>query len=264
MRPVSLLLIWMVIFSLFLSGSGIGQPITCEGVAKINVKPNKFDYRPGENFDVDIFVTNNIQRQTNLFYTARLSKDQKVFYTLSRSKLIDPGTNVFPLRSLFEGPITFPGDGKIGEWNFEFNTQVEDCIWQNSYIFYLGTCSDGIQNSDELGIDCGGSCKNACADVIESKNQLIYDKAYYKDIYNEWVITDVNMVTDAMSYMDNAWIDGESIIIDLPEETSKVATYGCCCVDCDNKYNCNNIQPDTRLDVRSHNDWLCGWNVFKR
>jgi len=29
-------------------------------------------------------------------------------------------------------------------------------------FYHAPTCSDGIKNGDELGVDCGGSCKNLC------------------------------------------------------------------------------------------------------
>ncbi len=30
------------------------------------------------------------------------------------------------------------------------------------FLYHAATCSDGIQNQDELGIDCGGVCKKLC------------------------------------------------------------------------------------------------------
>lgn len=35
--------------------------------------------------------------------------------------------------------------------------ELETCV-------YEGSCDDGIMNRDELGVDCGGSCPNACAE----------------------------------------------------------------------------------------------------
>ncbi len=29
-------------------------------------------------------------------------------------------------------------------------------------FYHVPTCSDGVKNGDELGVDCGGSCKNLC------------------------------------------------------------------------------------------------------
>ena len=31
------------------------------------------------------------------------------------------------------------------------------------FILHLGTCDDGLENQDETGIDCGGSCSNPCS-----------------------------------------------------------------------------------------------------
>ena len=40
------------------------------------------------------------------------------------------------------------------------DTQVDDPV-------AMATCTDGIMNGDEEGIDCGGSCPNACDDGME-------------------------------------------------------------------------------------------------
>ncbi len=54
------------------------------------------------------------------------------------------------------------------------------------------TCSDGIQNGDETGIDCGGSCPNSCAAVGEGN-------------CGEFGISHVNDNTVRVYHKDNGW-----------------------------------------------------------
>lgn len=37
-----------------------------------------------------------------------------------------------------------------------------------SLLYVAPTCSDGLQNGDELGVDCGGSCQKLCASAFKS------------------------------------------------------------------------------------------------
>lgn len=37
------------------------------------------------------------------------------------------------------------------------------------------TCDDGEQNGDEVGVDCGGSCSNACSDATELNGSITED-----------------------------------------------------------------------------------------
>lgn len=75
------------------------------------------------------------------------------FHLVSGSPAIDQGTNI---------PVFFDYDGNIrpqgSSWDigaFEFSAAI---------VF---TCSDGIQNGDESGVDCGGSCA-ACSSAVSS------------------------------------------------------------------------------------------------
>jgi len=48
--------------------------------------------------------------------------------------------------------------------------QVGPALWWRFILVKQGlapTCSDGIQNGDETGIDCGGSCSNGCVAQID-------------------------------------------------------------------------------------------------
>ena len=38
-----------------------------------------------------------------------------------------------------------------------FNSIIEN--------IFVATCTDNIENGDEAGIDCGGSCPNSCSNL---------------------------------------------------------------------------------------------------
>ena len=69
-------------------------------------------------------------------------------------------------------------------------------VWYYNMYFYKeetlpGTCSDGIQNGDETGIDCGGSCPNVCPPTptptvsAPTPTEPVEDVLYlYSDAYN--------------------------------------------------------------------------------
>ena len=54
----------------------------------------------------------------------------------------------------------------------------------NSIQRFLATCTDGLQNGDETGIDCGGEC-DACLgkDFHNSCCLLIQDSFFWTDFY---------------------------------------------------------------------------------
>ena len=48
------------------------------------------------------------------------------------------------------------------------------------------SCSDGIQNQDERGVDCGGICRIACFANVKQEPDIQWSRAYYvaKGVYN--------------------------------------------------------------------------------
>ncbi len=48
------------------------------------------------------------------------------------------------------------------------------------------SCTDGIQNQDERGVDCGGICKLACFFEVTAEPTIQWSRAYYvtKGVYN--------------------------------------------------------------------------------
>lgn len=50
--------------------------------------------------------------------------------------------------------------------------------WGGYFLFRAGpTCTDGIQNQDEVGIDCGGVCSLQCARVVRTDDLEIRESA---------------------------------------------------------------------------------------
>ena len=64
------------------------------------------------------------------------------------------------------------------------------------YIFKAPTCSDGLQNQDEVGIDCGGQCFKLCSVQVN-------------DIKVLWtrIFKTTNGVYDVLSYAENQNFD---------------------------------------------------------
>jgi hypothetical protein len=74
-------------------------------------------------------------------------------------------------------------------------SNLSNAWYDNLYLYkeeiLPGTCSDGIQNGDETGIDCGGSCPNVCPPTptptvsAPTPTQAVEDILYlYSDAYS--------------------------------------------------------------------------------
>ena len=63
--------------------------------------------------------------------------------------------------------VSFREDGAGIDKLFITNTNVQPTEKGELATNCLPTCDDGIQNGDETGVDCGGSCDNACPEPFE-------------------------------------------------------------------------------------------------
>ena len=68
------------------------------------------------------------------------------------------------------------------------------------------SCSDGKQNQDEHGVDCGGICKLACFFEVTAEPTIQWSRAYYvtKGVYNLVAYLqnpNVNYISRPVSYM---------------------------------------------------------------
>lgn len=79
---------------------------------------------------------------------------------------------------------------------FIFSVLLFSCHRDDDKALYVDRCNDGIQNGDETGIDCGGSCKpcdeiDLFAGVFKREDQmgrpgtnLLFNKAELRDSLN--------------------------------------------------------------------------------
>jgi len=84
------------------------------------------------------------------------------------------------------GSVTYDSYGKLfTSWQGEGSPASSLETWLGSgstlegqYFGVPSTCFDGMQNSDEVGIDCGGSCLNvcpSCSDGVQNGNETNVD-----------------------------------------------------------------------------------------
>jgi hypothetical protein len=85
--------------------------------------------------------------------------------------------------------LTVPKDTKQGRYKVKTLVSYKDVTEEASFIFQVGqatviqnpTCSDGITNQGEEGIDCGGPCETECSnfptcfDGIRNQGELMKD-----------------------------------------------------------------------------------------
>ena len=81
-----------------------------------------------------------------------------------------------------------------------------------------GDCSDGIQNGDETGIDCGGSCTTSdpevCNGVDDDKNGLIDEDV--KFIYGHYYVrADLCLSQNALDYVRDVNDIGYPVLVDV-------------------------------------------------
>jgi len=112
----------------------------------------------------NLYVTDNIGTQATLNWDAVASANSYMVRVRqqgsSRWRDRESTTN-----SLVASPLR---NGRIYEWQVHAICDGESSDWSSLQSFEAGasdpSCSDGIQNGDETGIDCGGS---TCADCPE-------------------------------------------------------------------------------------------------
>lgn len=59
--------------------------------------------------------------------------------------------------------------GKFQNAWIKLNIQIEVTSCILLFLYFVASCTDGQQNQDEIGIDCGGSCPNECGKSILSE-----------------------------------------------------------------------------------------------
>lgn len=125
------------------------------------------------------------------------------------------------------GPIEGCTDPNSHGYNPLANTEDGTCI---------GTCSDGIQNGDETGVDCGGSlCAPCDFECDENYIRLSFTFDQYP-AETSWDIKDEqgNVIATSPNYSDKKEDDTENIDLCLPNGTYTFTIYdsygdGMCC-----------------------------------
>ncbi len=253
--------LFILVILLFLSiGIVTALRLDCIDRGAVSLELLKGDYFPGERLQGKIIITNKNTEASTFIYTIKLSKDNYIPWEITKRKDIGPGTQILNLHQVFGGYLSTPYTAEIGRWKLQFITQVDDCLWYDEKIIGIFTCSDGIQNGDERGIDCGGSCQLKCPTSTKFPGQVIFHKGYHKQKSKIWTNMDINPIPTASTYKEGKWINGNQISLSIPESADVVAAYGCCCAFCNNEFKCN-IYSNNRYKVQTYDEWECGWNI---
>jgi len=235
------------------------QVVDCSAKGSVILVLIKDAYFPGETLDGDILITNNFNKDANMIYGSRLLKDNEVIWERLEQRTVPPGDSIYSYKQIF-GPMSTPFTAESGSYILELNAQFDECLFTNAKFIEVFSCSDGKKNGNEQGIDCGGSCEASCAATITYPDQVIHYIAYYKEVLRDnWIPVTLNRQPSITTYKQNTWIDGAGINFDIPKESVIVATYGCCCTDCNNKFQCATQEFNEEPDKTKK--WECGWNV---
>ncbi len=160
--------ILLILAALVLSFS-VNAAEDCSVRGSVVFTADKYGYMPGESIDGVIKIVNNHQSDSTVIYSLKLIRDGDGFNPLSLTerRTVPPGNSTYKLFQIFRAG--FPQDATTGKWLIQLNAGIDTCIYQNTEVVSISTCSDGILNGEEEGVDCGGKCKKECtvANVIE-------------------------------------------------------------------------------------------------
>ncbi|MBW2991474.1 TIGR02186 family protein [Candidatus Woesearchaeota archaeon] len=143
---------------------------TKEPLLDITASPDKHNYYQGEKlgFEVEIYNMGSSERfDTTLRYRLLDKNDNMI---ISREETIAISTSTSHYKT-----IDLPGNIKPGTYTLKVYANYEGRVATSSFTFDIEektatikeTCSDGVRNQDEVGVDCGGVCggywyDNAC------------------------------------------------------------------------------------------------------
>jgi hypothetical protein len=132
----------------------------CSARGNVILKLDKYDYQPGEAINGKISIINNFPGDSPITYALKLFRDSNSPWTLIETRTVPPGNSTYYLSQIFRSGI--PRDAASGKWAIQLSAIMDSCIWTNTEILGIFSCSDNLLNGDEKGIDCGGSCNKAC------------------------------------------------------------------------------------------------------
>ncbi|MAG50040.1 hypothetical protein CL621_00170 [archaeon] len=258
MKYVPFILIALLFFAI---NTANALRLDCADRGLVSLELPKEAYFPGESIQGEVIITNKNIKSSPFSFIIKISKDNYIPWERSAIKNIDPGTQVLKLQHIFGGPLSTPYVAEIGDWELQLITQVDDCVWYEKKIVDIFSCSDGIQNGNEKGVDCGGFCSLKCPVSTNFPGQVVYHKGYYKKEEGEiWRTMGINSLSIESTHMEGKWVEGNQISLNVPLDTHSIAVYGCCCPSCNNDFQCN-MWTDGRYKVKTYKGLECGWNI---
>jgi len=157
----------------------------CEGSSSITVtNPGTGDtFTQGDVINIEWI--DNISENVRI----RMYRSLSSYYTLVPSTLSDGSYN-----------YTIPSNIPNGQYRIYVKSISNSSIYDYGDYFTIQTnaasCTDGIQNGDETGIDCGGSCPTACSVDCQQT-----DKAALIALYNAtWLCYRVKTIQQSIKW----------------------------------------------------------------
>ncbi len=177
----------LILATLILSFS-VDAAEDCSVRGNVIFTADRYSYMPGESIDGVIRVVNNHQSDSTVIYSLKLIRDGDALTPLSLTerRTVLPGNSTYKLFQIFR--VGFPQDTTTGKWLIQLNAGIDNCIYKNTEVVSVSTCSDSILNGEEEGVDCGGKCKKECtvANVIEQPKAEAQPPA--STSYQEYII----------------------------------------------------------------------------
>lgn len=163
----SKLIILLLIMGVIVAGAFVLIPeLTHEEKAPlldVQATPDKFTYNPGDELDFDLEITNmgsSERFDVTLLYRV-LDKNDNSVISKEDTTAISTSTS---LRKF----ITLPSAIKAGSYSLKIFANYGGKVATTAFSFEVAdktvitptqpSCTDGLRNQNELGIDCGGVC----------------------------------------------------------------------------------------------------------
>lgn len=153
----------ILVLIILLFASTVKAADDCSARGSVTLRLEKYNIQPGDTITGNVKVINTNQIDSSITYSLNLiGPDGKSPWTSPLVKVytVAPGESNYNLYQIFRAGI--PRDAKTGRWVVQLNAGMDTCVWTNSEILAVFSCSDGSLNGDEEGVDCGGSCKQLC------------------------------------------------------------------------------------------------------
>src|SRR3989344_3320973 len=132
----------------------------CSARGALYLDMDKADFQPGESLLGKITILNKNPQDSRATLSLKLFWEGKPVFNLVKAKTANPGNSSFTIKSIFFAGIH--GDAQAGKWVVQLTVAMDNCVWTETEVVGVFSCSDKSLNGDEEGVDCGGSCKQEC------------------------------------------------------------------------------------------------------